>query len=106
MPLPRGFPFAKTVTILASIFGIALGMCGLNYVIVAGINGVGGDSAVTRTLEPVMMMLGILELVAMAVTGPLLVLTVIAWVIAEAVGIKAKPGTQTLFGHEDDKGDS
>lgn len=80
----RGFPFAKVVTGLAIAFGVALGLCGMS-VIMAGLGATAG-SPLRALAGPAMGILGLIGLVAMVVTGPALVIMVIAWVIAELVG--------------------
>jgi hypothetical protein len=101
MPSRSGFPFAKTVTVLAIAFGIALGMCGLNAVLMSTPIGRGGPG--DEFGRPALVVLGLIELAVMAISGPLLVLTVIVWIIADATSNRRQPGTQTLFGDDDEK---
>jgi len=77
----KGFPFAKIVTVLAIIFGVGLGLCGLS-IVVAGL-GAGHSGAVTALGGSALGMASIIGLIAMVVSGPLLVITVIVWVFAE-----------------------
>ena len=98
MPSRSGFPFAKIVTILASIFGVALGMCGLNFVLLTGMSNAGnGPGKLIQAVGPVLGVLGFIELAAMVITGPLLLIAVIGWVISEAFGSRGGSEPQKLF---------
>ena len=99
MPSRSGFPFAKTVTVLASIFGIALGLCGMNLVLLRFGIGRGGPESYFG--GPVLSTLGLIELAAMAISGPLLVVTVIVWVISGALGTGRGSDPQRLFDNSD-----
>jgi hypothetical protein len=66
--------FPKIVTVLAVTFAVALGACGLT--VLASSHG-GGQYA---------MPLGILELAVMILSAAGLVVTVVVWVIASAIG--------------------
>lgn len=66
--------FPKIVTVLAVIFGIALGACGLTALV--------ASTAAGQYLMP----LGMLELGVMIVSGVLLLIAVIVWVLATAFG--------------------
>lgn len=98
MPSRSGFPFAKTVTVLASIFGIALGMCGLNYLLLFGLGAArGGSAKLAQFVGPVAGVLGFIELAAMLITAPLLVITVIAWIISGAFASRGGSAPQRLL---------
>jgi hypothetical protein len=71
-PLVDRVNFAKIVTVLAIVFGISVGMCGLTAVFSA--RSPGGESMAV--------VFGIIELVAMGLSALGLVVTVIVWVIA------------------------
>jgi hypothetical protein len=84
-------PFAKIVVGLAIIFFVSLGLCGLTFALSsAGNNG--------------LVNLGIIELVAMALSAAALVLTAIVWVILIVVGSFGGKVSQPqkLFDDEDD----
>jgi hypothetical protein len=68
-------PFAKIVVILASIFGIALGLCGLDLVLAA---------SKVNTLGPVFAFAAVVAAALMALSGIGLVITFILWAIASA----------------------
>jgi hypothetical protein len=97
-PSRRGFPFAKTVTVLAITFGVGLGMCGLS-VIVGGL-GAHHNNAM-NTFGPVLVVLSVVGLIGMVVSGPLLVITVIVWVIAGAIGSRSGKEPQKPFDDSD-----
>jgi hypothetical protein len=69
-PLVERIPFAKIVAVLAIVFGISLGLCGVTYV--AAVAAKGGDFVV---------IFGVIELAGMALSAAGLVLTLIVWVI-------------------------
>lgn len=73
-------PFKKIVTVLAIIFGISLGLCGITFLVSSG--GGGGGLKVG---------LGTLELVALGVSLAGLVLTLLVFV------------TLSIFGHFGEK---
>jgi len=94
----KGFPFAKMVAILAIVFGVALGMCGLNYALLMGFGlARGGVPGVAQYAGPVLGILGFIELAVMILTGPALVITVIVWVISEVIGSPGGSEPQKLF---------
>ena len=76
-PLVRRIPFAKIVIILASIFGVALGLCGVTAFAAGAMRGSAGN------FLPIF---GIIELAAILLSAIGLVFTVILWVIMSAVG--------------------
>jgi|SRR5580658_4008422 hypothetical protein len=89
----RGINFPKIVTILAVTFGIAFGLCGLNYALIAA----GSHRDWPNQVGTILVMLGVVELGIMAVTGPLLVITVIAWVITGVIrGPRSSAPTKLL----------
>jgi len=92
-PLVDRIPFAKIVTVLAIVFGVSLGLCGLTFVVSSGGSNGGGF----------IWGLGWLEFAAMAISATGMVLTVVVWVILSAVssfGSKASQ-PQKLFDEED-----
>lgn len=90
-----GFPFAKVVTGLAITFGVALGLCGVSL-IVSGLSA-SASSAARALAGPALGVLGLIGLVAMVVTGPALVIMVIAWVIAGLIGPRHNSDPQKPF---------
>ncbi|MGA2048891.1 MAG: hypothetical protein ABSG96_14430 [Terracidiphilus sp.] len=86
-------PFAKIVAVLAITFGVSLGLCGLTFVLSSSAGSSGG-----------IMGLGILELIAMALSAAGLVVTLIVWVLLAAVGsFGQKVSTpQKLFDDKDE----
>jgi hypothetical protein len=87
--------FAKIVTVLASIFGIALGLCGVTFLVSSGGNGTAGF----------FIGLGVLELAVMGLSAVGLVVTVIVWVIASIAagrGGRRSEGPQKLFDDAED----
>lgn len=95
MPRPlENINFPKVITILACIFGISLGLCGLTaYLNMSGSqHGMGGLLA----------SLGILELIAILLSAFGLVIMTILWVISSAMGGYGKrPDPQKLFDDSD-----
>ena len=89
--------FAKVVTVLAILFGISLGLCGVTFAIANSVRGGGGDF---------LLPMGILEIVVMACSAIGLVITVIVWVIASIFGGagsgRGSEGPQKLFDEADD----
>jgi hypothetical protein len=66
-------PFTKIIVVLASAFGIALGLCGLTaFATMSGHNALTGS-------------LGVIELIVMLLSAAGLVLTVIAWVVVSII---------------------
>ena len=64
--------FAKIVTVLAVVFGVSLGMCGVTAAL---------SSKIGRA-ESILIPLGVAELITMGLSAVGLLLTVIVWVIA------------------------
>jgi len=102
-PLVDRVPFAKIVTVLAIAFGVSLGLCGLNQVLVSG--GAGERSTVGDQLLTIG---AILEFVVMALSSVGLVLTCIAWVVLSAIGAfrQQDQEPQRLFDKIADEDDS
>jgi hypothetical protein len=69
-------PFTKIIVVLASAFGIALGLCGLTAIATTS-----GHNALTSVLGS----LGVIELIVMLLSAAGLVLTVIAWVVLSII---------------------
>jgi ABC-type dipeptide/oligopeptide/nickel transport system permease component len=92
-PLIDRIPFTRIVTVLAIVFGVSLGLCGLTLVVSNGADGAG-----------FLMGLGMLELIAMALSALGLLLTLVAWVTLAVIGsFQAKVSQpQKLFDKEDD----
>ena len=90
-------PFAKIVTVLAVIFGIALGMCGLNLLL--ALSPLGRLRAFDGGPFSVM---GFIELGAMLLSAVGMMVTVVAWVVMAAVGSFSRKGAepQKLFDDE------
>ena len=88
-------PFAKIVTVLAIVFGISLGLCGVTFALSAG-SGQGGGF---------FMGLGILELVALGVSMAGLVLACVVWVTLSIFGSFSEKVSQPqkLYEEVDDK---
>lgn len=89
-------PFAKIIAVLATVFGISLGLCGVTFVLTMG--GKGGF------IGEFFIGLGVLELIAIVASAVLLVLTLIVfvtlWVFSSFSEKVSQP--QKLFGEEDD----
>jgi len=83
--LVNRIPFARIVTVLAIVFGISLGLCGLTFVISSGGN-IGGDSLFT---------LGMLELAALVGSATGLVLTLVVFVTLAVIGRFSKKVSQS-----------
>lgn len=93
-PLTHRVNFAKIITILAIIFGVSLGLCGLTY---AASTHVRGDGQW-------IIIFGILELAAILLSAVGLVITVIVWIVASATGYRSSSSDpQKLFDDSDDK---
>jgi hypothetical protein len=88
------FPFAKIVTVLSIAFGIGLGLCGLSAILPAS-----GEEFHTNWLSLPSLLIMVLSFLGLLVT-------LLVWVIASALGgFSAKSSNpQTLFGNPD--GDS
>jgi hypothetical protein len=86
-------PFAKIFTVLAIVFGISLGLCGVTFAISSGGDRGGGF----------LIGLGILELIAGAVSAAGLVLTLLLLVTLSMFGIVSGKVSQPqkLFEEED-----
>jgi hypothetical protein len=84
-------PFAKIVIGLAIAFLVSLGLCGMTFALSRG-----GSSGFAN--------LGILELLAMALSAAGLIVTAIVWVIVAAVSSFGEKVSQPqkLFDDEDD----
>ncbi|MFY9852610.1 MAG: hypothetical protein WAK26_01880 [Terracidiphilus sp.] len=88
-------PFAKIITVLAIVFGISLGLCGVTFVLsMSGDRGGGG----------IFVGLGILELIAIVLSASLLALTLVALVTLAIIGSFSGEVSQPvkLFSEEDD----
>jgi hypothetical protein len=70
VPLVDRINFAKIVTVLAVVFGISFGLCGLAFLVSSGSSSAAGF----------LMSMGMVELAVMGVSAAGLVLTVIVWV--------------------------
>ena len=79
-PLAQRIPFTKIVIILASIFGVALGLCGITAFAAGAIPGSSGNFLFT---------FGIIELAVILLSSIGLVLTLILWVIVSIIGRSA-----------------
>jgi membrane protein implicated in regulation of membrane protease activity len=88
-------PFAKIITVLAIVFGISLGLCGVTFVLSMGGGRSGGGFFVG---------LGILELVALGVSMAGLLLTLLVFVTLSIFGGFSEKVSQPqkLFDQEDD----
>lgn len=93
--LVDSIPFARIVIVLASAFGISLGLCGITAFAGGALHG-NGNLAMT---------FGIIELIVMALSAVALVVTVIAWVILGAIGGFSRKASdpQKLFDNADDQ---
>jgi hypothetical protein len=85
-------PFKKIVTVLAIVFGISLGLCGVTFVVSSGGNNGGGF----------LFGLGILELVALGVSLTGLVLTLLIFVTLSIFrGFGEKVPQSVIFSKEE-----
>ncbi len=87
-------PFARIVTVLATVFGISLGLCGVTFLLSVG-GGRGGGFLIG---------LGILELIAIVLSAALLALTLavlVTLLIFESFSEKVSQ-PQKLFDERDD----
>lgn len=84
--------FPKVVTILAVVFGISLGACGVTAL--AGSQGRG------EYILP----LGMVELAVIALSAVALFIAVVIWIVVEAIGDRSAgvPGTIRLFDESDE----
>jgi len=89
--------FKRAVTILATVFGIALGLCGLNLLVSRGGN-------IGNGLAGTLIGTGVLELAAIILSALGLVLVSILWLIATVLGktYQEGPDLQRLFDDSDD----
>lgn len=89
--------FAKVVTVFAVLFGIGVGLCGLDYLLAAKGIGKNTEEFGVGPLDGV-------SLVVMILSAFGLVITVIAWIIAAAVGSFSNKVSQPqkLFDEVDD----
>jgi hypothetical protein len=87
-------PFAKIFTVLATTFAVALGLCGLTYL---GSSSAGSGAGL-------LIGLGMLELVAIALSAVGLILTTVLWVTLALVGSFQEKVSQPqkLFDTEND----
>ena len=90
--------FKKVITILATIFGIALGLCGLNLVASRGGN-------LGNGLTGLIMGAAFLELATMVLSLLGLILVSILWLTATLTGKKhqEEPDIQKLFDDSDEE---
>lgn len=84
-------PFAKITTVLAIVFGISLGLCGIAVVTSSGGNKGGSSLTVFWTLE----------LVAIVVSLAGLLLTLLVFVVLSIFGAFRREESQSLFPPED-----
>jgi hypothetical protein len=100
-PLIERVNFAKIITVLAIVFGVSLGLCGLT----AALNASGIIRSNEEFGDSILVGTGILELLGMAVSGVGLVVTTIVWVIASAVSPSSRRSSdpQRLFDDENDR---
>ena len=96
--MPRLFEsvnFPKVITILAAIFGVSLGLCGLTWFLSTTntrFNSIGGG----------LIGLGMIELAAILISAVGLVIMTILWVISAAMGNRGKSADpQKLFDDSD-----
>lgn len=95
-------PFAKIITVLAVSFGVGIGICGLNLVIVVGKPGRLGGMG--ETLVPIF---GILGALVMVLSSLALVITTIVWVLVEIFRRRgATGGSDESIRLPDDKDDA
>jgi membrane protein implicated in regulation of membrane protease activity len=87
-------PFAKIITVLATVFGISLGLCGVTFVLSLG-GGRGSGFLIS---------FGILEMVALGVSMAGLLLTLLVFVTLSIFGSFSEKVSQPqkLFDEEDD----
>jgi membrane protein implicated in regulation of membrane protease activity len=84
-------PFAKIVMVLAIVFGISLGLCGVTFVLSSG-GGRGGGFFVG---------LGVLELVALGVSIAGLLLTLLVFVTLSIFGGFSEKVSQSTISSEE-----
>jgi hypothetical protein len=85
--------FAKTVTVLAVVFGIGLGLCGLSYILPSSDN-----EFHTNWLSGVSLLVIVLSFLG-------LVVSLIIWAIRGIIGSSTErtSATQTLFGDSEEE---
>jgi uncharacterized membrane protein len=91
-------PFAKIIAVLATVFGISLGLCGVTFFLsMGGVRGRGGFGGFFVGL-------GVLELIAIVASAALLVLTLVVVVTLHISGSFSGKVSQPqkLFEDEDD----
>ncbi|MGH9598620.1 MAG: hypothetical protein ACRD27_02050 [Terracidiphilus sp.] len=95
-PPSDGFPFSKTIVVFAVMFGISLGLCGLNFILPQWGRNFSEEFSVGT--------LAFISLIAMVVSALGLVLTTISWVISSVVGNFGRRNSepQRLFDNKDD----
>jgi hypothetical protein len=83
-----GINFAKVITVLAIIFGVSLGLCGL--------------TAVAAQRVPGVMAFGMIELVVILLSGGAIVVMLLAWGVVRILGGGGveDSGLQKLFDDE------
>jgi len=86
----REFNFAKVMAVLAVVFGVSLGLCGL--------------TAVVASAAPPLAMLGALEMAAMLLSLLGMIVVGLAWLVATIAGGGSSDGLefQKLFDDERD----
>lgn len=77
--------FPKTIAVLASVFGIALGLCGMTAFFSFSLNQ--AQSPLLAVFRPFFPMAGIVELIAMVLSAiGLVVVVAILWIISSMLG--------------------
>jgi hypothetical protein len=87
--------FAKALVILATVFLVASGLCGLQWIFATNVQGTGA----------ILIPLGFLELAAMAVSAVGIVVVLLLWIGSAVYRRIAHPGDddpQSLFDSTDD----
>ena len=87
--------FAKALVILAAVFLVSSGLCGLQWVIASN----------SQWTGPILMPIGIIELAAMAVSAVGIVVVLLLWIGSAIYRRIAHPGDddpQSLFDSTDD----
>jgi len=79
-PLTERVNFARIVTVLAIVFGIALGSCGITAAIALG------GARLNQGFAGALMFLGYAELAVMVLSAVALVIVVAVWIIASMLG--------------------
>jgi hypothetical protein len=97
-PLVDRIPFAKIVTILAIVFGVALGLCGATL----GLANSRSDFIFAK--DQFLIPAGIIEIIVMALSAVGLLVTVIAWVVLGITSGFSRSGAepQKLFDDENE----